>query len=687
MIETDDGVFFALQELGGIARTSQPLVFWVGAGASAWCKYKLWGELASRLHQEFVRTEPAYDRDCGARLIQDRLYPRFFSLARATRVERYVALLKSEFAPRPATPEYERFLRALGRFSPLRIVTTNFDECLERQLPHCTLIQRADIAQALDILKTADSFILKLHGSISAVETVVLTEEDYERLSTDERYLQLLERLFAQASLVCVGTSASEEYLLNLLRTNSRIKGAFGDGPHFLVSGTIPDNLPSSFRAIRYRASSAVGHRSAIKVLESVAPEEKRSDSRTEPSLNSAYFLIDLFPPGVPWQTSLTTTLANSKTMVRGLGFTNDELPAAPTTLHDVLVGLACFEKLYAPIETIGKLFFALGDTLVAELIRADALDFVWWDAEESISFESKDAVVGGLNSFIINNPKNEPLSLQEKLATFIGFRRDAAEPQKRELLKLIAKATIRVREGFNSPICETIESLVSLPQVRHMLGFGGYTQPRRVPRWLAHPVLRVARLTRAAETCRFLGAASIKFPFGAATLANALFATEPGKESAAAATNYILYGSFSPAVPSSRESYRELVSGLLRFRETNEAALGRKAVMRCLSRREGADCVAAIDAALTRSIPTSVMQECRDQFSRFLLSENPLLQFAPGVWAEDASGNLSRWRAQARRSLLDHCKNNDIKMSASCPCGSTVTVEKCCLPPLNDES
>jgi hypothetical protein len=446
-------------------------------------------------------------------------------LIRRTNAERYVASLKSEFSPRPITGEYQRLLRALRRFSPLRIVTTNIDECLERELAQCILVQRADIAQAIDLLRTASSFILKLHGSISAIETVVLTDEDYLGLTNDEAYVTLLGRLFGGVSLVLVGTSASEEYLVEVLRTNALVKGIFGDGPHFLISGGIPEHLPPSFRAIRYRASSSVGHRSVLQVLESVAPEEKRVDASIDVSLKSSYFLMDLFPPGT-WRTSFNTILANGNSIMRGLGFDSSEFPAALATLHDILVSLTCFEKLYAPIETIGKFFYLLGEELVAELIRSDALDFIWWDAEEGISFD-KDAIVGGLSTFVILSPQGEPLTLPQKLDEFIRLRVGADDTQKRTLLTLIAKATIRIREACESPIYQSVESLLSLPHVRRILGFSPYIEPRRVPRWLAHPVLRVARLTRTAETCRILGAASMKFPFGAGNLANALFATD----------------------------------------------------------------------------------------------------------------------------------------------------------------
>jgi hypothetical protein len=682
LIESDDAVFNALEELDGITRSSsRPLLFWIGAGASAWCGYKLWGELAREMHREYVGADATYDRHNGDRFISSGEYPASFSLMRAANNERFSALLKREFAPHPSSGEYERFIRALRRFTPLRIVTTNIDESLEQHLPHCAVVQRTDIAHALDLLGTTNSFIVKLHGSISSIESVVMSTEQYSALAQDQTYLALLARLFGSVSLVLVGTSASEEYLLTLLRNNKAHKGVFGDGPHFLMSGSIPEQLPPSFRAIRYRASSAIGHRSVLKVLESVAPEEKRADPEAEPSLKSAYFLMDLFPPGT-WRTGLNTTLSNGATVIRGLGFEPDECPSAPVTLHDILVGLACFQKLCAPIETIGKLFYVLGEKLVAELIRTDALDLIWWEAEEGISFD-KDAVIGGLSTFIIQSPTHKPLSLMEKLSSFIAFRAGADEREKHSLLELLCKATIRIRESEGSPIYESIESLLILPQVRRLVGLSHYTGRRRIPHWLAHPVLRVARLTRTVETARILGAASIKFPFGAANLANALFATDIGDESAASTTNYMLYGAFTNAIPDGAEMYREFIRGLLRFRETEAASRGRDAILQCLSQRAGADCASAIDASLKQSIPTKVMQACRDQLSSFLTSENRRLRFAPGVWAEDAAGDLAVWRGRARSRLQDHCRTKGLLPTSHCPCGSTISAQECCLAAL----
>jgi fructoselysine-6-P-deglycase FrlB-like protein len=48
----------ALNELVDEARKDDHrLLFWVGAGASAWCGYPLWNTLADQFHTAFLRYE------------------------------------------------------------------------------------------------------------------------------------------------------------------------------------------------------------------------------------------------------------------------------------------------------------------------------------------------------------------------------------------------------------------------------------------------------------------------------------------------------------------------------------------------------------------------------------------------------------------------------------------------------
>src|SRR5687767_8723230 len=71
----------------------KPLVFWIGAGASKWCGYLLWGELADKFHSNFLKTESSYDRSHASLLLDQALYPRFFDYCKRVNERKYRTLL------------------------------------------------------------------------------------------------------------------------------------------------------------------------------------------------------------------------------------------------------------------------------------------------------------------------------------------------------------------------------------------------------------------------------------------------------------------------------------------------------------------------------------------------------------------------------------------------------------------
>src|SRR5438552_516919 len=127
----DTITFASLRFLEETARNGRPLLFWLGAGVSAWNGHPSWRELAEDYHGRFVATEPEYDQQGARQAIYRKAYPEFFSLTQSANRERYFAILKGVFRPRTIDPRYRRLLRAIRRFSPIRIVTTNVDESLE----------------------------------------------------------------------------------------------------------------------------------------------------------------------------------------------------------------------------------------------------------------------------------------------------------------------------------------------------------------------------------------------------------------------------------------------------------------------------------------------------------------------------------------------------------------------------
>ena len=134
---SDNQTYYSIRELWDeVKQGKKALLFWIGAGASAWCGYPLWDELANRFHSEFLKYESQYVKDMALALIESRKYPDLFQMCKNTNEQRYNVLLRKSFQQRTTTPVYQRFLDNLNAINPLRIVTTNIDDCLERNLEH-----------------------------------------------------------------------------------------------------------------------------------------------------------------------------------------------------------------------------------------------------------------------------------------------------------------------------------------------------------------------------------------------------------------------------------------------------------------------------------------------------------------------------------------------------------------------
>ena len=217
----DKETFYALRVLRDLmAERRKPIIIWVGAGASMWCGFPSWQETAARVQLSYRQFEPGYDKVEGQRLFQQGKFPELFELLRETNSRRYNRELAVLFTSRTPTPVYGRFLAIIKALTPLQIVTTNVDEMLERNLPAALAVQSSDLERCLDLLPAGTSFVAKLHGSVSSVESTVFTTTDYQRLLADPTYLRTLQVLFAQATVLFIGYSLRDEYVLDLFRAN-----------------------------------------------------------------------------------------------------------------------------------------------------------------------------------------------------------------------------------------------------------------------------------------------------------------------------------------------------------------------------------------------------------------------------------------------------------------------------------
>lgn len=318
MINTDQikTVRAARELLEEVARSDRRLVYWVGAGASAWAGYPLWNDLSEIVHRAFSRYESGYDAQYGLELLQTGNYPTFFEKIKSASPQRYNRLIKEQFTIQQPTPVYSRFLSAISSIQPIRLITTNVDEMLEKGLEGVQTVQRDDIEQILDLNASDKSYLLKLHGSVSDIESVVFTKSDYDAVWSSYRVPDILSKVIVESSLVFIGYSLQDQSVVELLERSDQLRSLLGDGPHFAILPQDNTQLPPSVRIIEYKPIPYKDHRTSITVIEEVTASRKGQDPDYIPqeaasNLISAHLLFDIFPPGT-WSTSYTAEATSS---------------------------------------------------------------------------------------------------------------------------------------------------------------------------------------------------------------------------------------------------------------------------------------------------------------------------------------------------------------------------------------
>jgi NAD-dependent SIR2 family protein deacetylase len=125
---------------------------------------------------------------------------------------------------------FDDFYRPMTRFhkavSPLfmieDIITTNWDDFFERECSIDTFVYDSDIA----FWGASSRRLLKIHGSISNLGSIVATEDDYQRSFkrlNDGPLGAQLKSLIATKTIIYVGYSLSDTNYLRLLRNISRM--------------------------------------------------------------------------------------------------------------------------------------------------------------------------------------------------------------------------------------------------------------------------------------------------------------------------------------------------------------------------------------------------------------------------------------------------------------------------------
>jgi hypothetical protein len=216
------------------------------------------------------------------------------------------------------------------------------------------------------------------------------------------------------------------------LKSAEKLKNIFGSGPHFAVIPS-PNETPEFIKPIRYTTIPHKDHRSAIQVIEEVriarSPQE---DSILEEfhlseltKLKSANLISDVIPPGT-FSSSQTVTLSSGEAIIAGNGITTEELPLTRSTaMHDFIVGLLCFDTIYAPLPTLPIIHDLIGAKLVEELLKIDCLRFIYWEKLECLFFQNLNLLdYGNLVSSSIGNetlPERVDYEIRKRVMPNLG--------------------------------------------------------------------------------------------------------------------------------------------------------------------------------------------------------------------------------------------------------------------------
>ena len=630
-------------------------------------------------------------------------HPRLFQLMRESDSRLYFSLLKTIFLPKTPGPVYRRLLSVLEQISPTCVLTTNIDEILEQNLPGRQIVQYSDIEQVPQLLFDRSGFVGKLHGSISSIESIVFSEQDYNRLEHDDRYLDALHSVFSTSTVLFLGYGLQDEHVITALQNASRIHPLFGVGPHFLVVPQGRSTFSPSVRVISYLADPP-DHRSSLLVLEDVFDSVARKSLEEEnlgtaeagtSTIESVYFISELFPPG-QWNTSQTVNFrgaadSHDRQLVRGEGYVEGEIILDDySALHDVVVGLICFDVICLSIDHLQRLHSLLGSSTFWTLVAAGSIRLVVPPQEPAVVFPNSQAVVGDLTTFAKGSRSSSfesfsEITISERIRQHIRpipGRESIAESQ----ISRLESEIIDLRKTVTSEqLSFRTRSALMHPSIRRLLGISLGTPRGSVPRWVAFPVLRLAGVVRKGIICQHLKARATRMIFGSERLASAAFSAATGTEWAENAASYVLTGRFNSDLGKVLESEPTLWRNILLFRESPAGIEFRREVSDRLTINEGGEVTTAINAGLSQAVSSSVLQRAQDQMSGLFTRRNVDSRIVPAVWGDlrNSDNKIAGWKRQSRKVLNEVCAERKIGPYHDCPCGSGEKTKFCCISAL----
>ncbi len=693
----DPGTIPAIRALRDLATDkTKPIVLWYGAGVSRWCGYLGWKDLADSLHSKFLRVAGSYDKALAASLLAGKNFPEFFRVCRNLSPQLFNSALVGAFGPPRSTPVYQRFLDLTNKIKPLHVITTNVDEALEKGLPGAVTVQRSDFERTQNLIQNGSTFVSKPHGTIGSVETTVFTSDDYNELVLNGSFIELIERIFSDSIVVFIGYGLGDEYLIRTIEHANSGKPIFGTGPHFAVLPARNDSLPSSISQILYLPDDNGDHRSSLVVLDIIraaqtdeAARMKAAHTLNQPEkpsgLQSAYYIADFVPPGT-WNSHQSIEARNpgheDLNVIVGQGFSQPELPSSVSTaMHDLTVGLICFDLVYLPLAELGKAHGLLGNDRFWRLVASDALRFVHAPSIPAVIFEHKSRWDdGGIGAIHVNKTDGSgPIDVEDQIKKFLGTT--AIESQAaQQFLKLEQKVvSFPVESSQSTP--ELVRGCLLNPSIQASLGLSDAFIPNAIPRWNVFPVLRLAHLISVGRICHHFGIPATRIAFGGDALIGPAFGVAAAGDWADETASYVLNGNFNTDIGDFIFHKPSILEAILQFRETQDGISFRSAIREMLATNEGAEFRASVNAGLKRNVPAALLEKARNQLAGLLTAQGSKYHPTAAIWNNTANADslLGPWKARSLSILQECCREKGIGLYDLCPCGSREKLRFCC--------
>jgi hypothetical protein len=582
--------------------------------------YPLWSTLASTLHTQFSREVSAYDSKAATAALQLEQFPDVFELMRVADEQLYFSALVRAFSRREVTPVYARLLAALTRITPISVLTTNVDETLERTLPAVECVQRTDLERLPSLISQRANFVGKLHGSVSAVMSMVFSRRDYDEIGRDTGFLTALRQVLSNSTALFLGYGLRDAHVIATLLRAAETSPLFGTGPHFIVTPTgLASDLPASVKRIQYSVDRT-DHRSALLALEVVADATFKpstvsilkppSPTRTADS-ESVYFISDLVPAGKV-TTSQTLRIQGedddiSREMIVGDGYVDGEVALHDySALHDLL---GILHQLLTP-----PVFWSLVETKAVQLfLPPDSAAVIFPDADAPVG-DLGDIQLGSESSSFGDFSGITPSERIRKQIKPLPGHEQAAERHFGQLERSLLDLS---NLSPSNDIAGLTRNALMHPAIRQMLGVSAGTPRTSVPRWVVFPILRLANVMRKGVVCQHLGVRATRMIWGTELLATAVFTAAAGVEWADAAASYVLAGRFNSDLGALIAQQPALLWDVLRFRESPAGQELRSEISERLALNEGGQIVTAINSGRRRPASPSITVVCGEQGSR----------------------------------------------------------------------